>query len=85
MEQESMKLEPCPFCGDDEYWLRTVYYGYDDHGIGWLTDRHPDDTEVREMADEIMHCRVICLGCGGMMDTISPHDLARSWNRRANR
>lgn len=75
------ELKACPFCGDDHY-LRTVYYDYDDRGISWLTDRHPDDREVREMADEIMHCRVICLDCDAMVDSLTILTLAEKWNRR---
>ena len=75
------ELKPCPFCGDD-YYLRTVYYDYDDDVIDFLTDKAPDDRDVREMGDEIMHCRVICMGCGGMMDTLTILTLAEKWNRR---
>lgn len=76
-----MTLKPCPFCGADDY-LRIVYYDYDDDAIGWLTDKHPDDRDVREMAGDIMHCRVICMDCGGMMDALTILNLAEKWNRR---
>ena len=76
-----VELKPCPFCGSGDY-LRTVYYDYDDDAISWLTDKHPDDRDVREMADAIMHCRVICMDCGGMMDTLTILNLVAKWNRR---
>lgn len=76
-------LKPCPFCGN-RHDLRILYFGYDDSPIGWLTDRLPDDADVGEMADEIMHCRAICMGCGAMVDALTTPALAERWNRRAN-
>lgn len=83
-KSEMNKLEPCPFCGDD-YYLRTVYYDYGDDAISWLTDKYPDDRDVREMADEIMHCRVICMDCAASVNSFTVSDLVAKWNRRANR
>lgn len=43
------------------------------------------DAEQFVMFHEIMHCRVICMNCGGMMDALTILNLVAKWNRRVNK